>query len=61
MKMAVDPKRNARVEHALASIRLSGCRPSVILLELSDQYRSGALSASEMVEKLKQHHQPSKP
>lgn len=54
--MAVDPKRNSHVEHALASIRLSGYTPSTTLLELTDQYRHGTISGSEMVERMRDHY-----
>lgn len=55
--MAVDPKRNQHVEHALASVRLSGGQPSAKLLGLADQYRKGAISVSEMVATMKKHYQ----
>lgn len=55
--MALDPKRHSHVEHAFASIRLSGCRPSAILRALTDQYRSGAISAGELIEKMRKHYQ----
>ncbi|HCR1326660.1 hypothetical protein [Pseudomonas aeruginosa] len=54
--MARDPKRHSHVEHALASIRLSGIQPSATFLALADQYRSGTISAGELIEKMKQHY-----
>lgn len=59
--MAIDPKRHLHVEHAVASIRLSGLNPSATLLALVDQYRNSTISAGELVEKLKEHYQLSPP
>lgn len=59
--MALDPNRHFHVERALASIRLSGIRPSATLLAFADQYRSGTISAGELVEKMKQHYQLPRP
>ncbi|ARC77946.1 hypothetical protein AXW93_03655 [Pseudomonas aeruginosa] len=55
--MAIAPQRDRHVEHVLASTRLSGCQPSARFLELTDHYRKGVISASEMVAQMREHYQ----
>lgn len=55
--MATDRRREQIVERALASARLSGYQPSVKLQDLTGQYRNGAISAVELVELIRRHHQ----
>jgi len=54
--MAKDPKRDQHVKQALASAELAGHQPSAKLLELTDQYRKGMISAGEMVERMRKHY-----
>lgn len=54
--MVLDPKRSQNVEHTLASLRLSGTRPSAKLLELAEQYRQGTITVAEMVSAMKKHY-----
>ncbi|WP_353653649.1 antitoxin VbhA family protein [Pseudomonas aeruginosa] len=53
----MNPSRQVEnLEQALASVRLSGVKPSRYALELFDKYRKGEIEISEVVLALKAHY-----
>lgn len=49
--------RTRNIEHVEATNRLSGAKPSALMMKLLERYRAGEISSAEMVARVKLHYQ----